>query len=109
MLYHAHERYLSALTDDYRRNSLMELKAKKIDSGDLEMSPPTLSYHLSKPISYTKQRIKFHFYELNLSILDKIIIWIPDLKGGKDEVSKIILYTDVFTIGSQCYCVMLLA
>lgn len=49
MFYHAHERYLSTLTDDYRRNSLMELKAKKIDSGDLEMSPPTLSYHLSKP------------------------------------------------------------
>lgn len=65
MLYHAHERYLSTLTDDYRRNSLMELKVKKIDSGDLEMSLPTLSYHLSKPekkpISYTKQRIKFHF------------------------------------------------
>ena len=43
----------------------MELKVKKIDSGDLEMSLPTLSYHLSKPekkpISYTKQRIKFHF------------------------------------------------
>ncbi|EFC06341.1 hypothetical protein HMPREF9013_1049 [Bulleidia extructa W1219] len=39
MFYHAHERYLSTLTDDYGRNSLMELKAKKIDFGDLEMSP----------------------------------------------------------------------
>lgn len=84
---------LSALADDNRRNILMKLKDRKINSGDLaenlEMSPQALSYHLAKlkkaDLIYETKYKNFIFYELNLSILDEAIIWISDLKGEKNE------------------------
>lgn len=80
---------LAALADDTCRRILLKLKEGKINSGDLadalHMTPQALSYHLSKlkkaDLIYETRYKNFIYYELNLSILDEAIIWIPQLKG----------------------------
>lgn len=84
---------LAALSDPHRRKILQKLKEGKINSGDLaaelDMTPQALSYHLSKlkkaDLIYETRQKNFIFYELNLSVLDEAIIWLNDLKGGKNE------------------------
>lgn len=84
---------LSALVDENRRKILSKLKEGKISSGDLaialEMTPQALSYHLSKlkkaDLIYETRYKNFIYYELNLTVLDEAIIWMSNLRGGKDE------------------------
>ena len=84
---------LSALADENRRKILSKLKEGKISSGDLaivlEMTPQALSYHLSKlkkaNLLYETRYKNFIYYELNLTVLDEAIIWMSNLRGGKDE------------------------
>lgn len=80
---------MAALGDDTRRNILLKLKEGKISSGDLAaalgMTPQALSYHLSRlkkaDLIYETKYKNFIYYELNLSILDEVILWIEQLKG----------------------------
>ena len=82
---------LAALADDTRRKILSKLKEGKISSGDLaislDMTPQALSYHLSKlkkaDLIYETRYKNFIYYELNLSVLDEAIIWISNLRGGR--------------------------
>lgn len=84
---------LSALADENRRKVLSKLKEGKISSGDLaialEMTPQALSYHLSRlkkaDLIYETRYKNFIYYELNLTVLDEAIIWMSNLRGGKDE------------------------
>ena len=84
---------LAALSDPHRRNILQKLKEGKINSGDLaaalDMTPQALSYHLAKlkkaDLIYETRQKNFIFYELNLSVLDEALMWLNDLKGGKNE------------------------
>lgn len=79
---------LSALSDKERRKILDILKKGKISSGDLAkemgMTPQALSYHLKKlknaDLIYETKFKNFIFYELNLTILDEVIIWIDSLR-----------------------------
>ncbi len=82
---------LSALADDTRRQILLTLKGGKISSGELAealgISPQALSYHLSKlkkaDLIYETRYKNFIYYELNLTILDEVIVWISTLRGGQ--------------------------
>ena len=82
---------LAALADDTRRKILSKLKEGKISSGDLaialDMTPQALSYHLSKlkkaDLIYETRYKNFIYDELNLSVLDEAIIWISNLRGGR--------------------------
>ena len=86
---------LSALSDKERRRILDILKKGKISSGDLakemEMTPQALSYHLKKlkkaDLIYETKYKNFIYYELNLTILDEVILWIDSLR--KDDESEI--------------------
>ncbi len=79
---------LSALSDDDRRKILDTLKQGKISSGDLAkklgISPQALSYHLKKlknaDLIYETKYKNFIYYELNLTILDEVIMWIDSLR-----------------------------
>lgn len=70
----------------------MKLKEGKISSGDLaialQMSPQALSYHLSKlkkaDLIYETRYKNFIYYELDLTILDELILWINNLIGEKE-------------------------
>jgi len=84
---------LSALADDTRRAIIMKLREGKINSGDLAeyigISPQALSYHLSKLkkaelVNESKYK-NYIYYELNLSVLGELIVWLDALKGDKDN------------------------
>ena len=80
---------LAALSDKERRKIIEILKRGKISSGDLakemNMTPQAPSYHLKKlknaDIIYETKYKNFIYYELDLTVLDEIILWINDLKA----------------------------
>lgn len=84
---------LSALADDTRRAIIMKLREGKISTGDLaeylSITPQALSYHLSKlkqaDIIYETKYKNFIYYELNLSVLGELIVWLDALKGDNDD------------------------
>ena len=53
------------------------------------MSPQALSYHLAKlkkaDLIYETKYKNFIYYELDLSILDEVLVWISNLKGDENE------------------------
>ena len=67
---------------------LVLLKEGKISSGELalklQMTPQALSYHLTKlkkaELIYETRYKNFIYYELNLSILDEVLIWIDKIR-----------------------------
>lgn len=87
---------LSALADETRRNILMLLRKGKISSGEiaenLEMTPQALSYHLKKlreaDLIYETKYKNFIYYELNLTVLDDVIMWMNQLMGGNHNENK---------------------
>ncbi len=86
---------LSALADDTRRAIIMKLREGKISTGELAehlgITPQALSYHLSKlkkaEIIYETKYKNFIYYELNLSVLGELIVWLDTLKGDNDNES----------------------
>ena len=64
------------------------MRAGEIASA-LEMTPPATSYHLNKlkkaELLYESRHKNFIYYELNLSILDELVVWITKLKGDYVE------------------------
>lgn len=82
-----------ALSDPVRREIIEMLKNKKLSAGEIaenfNMTAPTISYHLKilkKADLITETKIKnFIYYELNTSVLEDIIVWLSNLKGGQNE------------------------
>ena len=80
---------LAALSDKERRKIIEILKRGKISSGDLakemNMTPQALYKKLKKlknaDIIYETKYKNFIYYELDLTVLDEIILWINDLKA----------------------------
>ncbi len=80
---------LNALADETRRKILMKLREGVISSGELasalNITPQALSYHLSKlkkaGLIYETKHKNFIYYEVDLTVLDEILIWIDCLKG----------------------------
>ena len=83
---------LAALADDTRRKILLKLQEGKISSGDLaialDMTPQALSYHLSKlkkaDLIYETRYKNFIYYELNLTVLEELMVWLSDLKNKEN-------------------------
>lgn len=85
-----------ALSDPVRREILMLLKKGKLSAGEIashfDMTGPTISYHLNvlkkaELVFETKYK-NFIFYELNTSVVEEIMLWLSDLKGGNDNDQK---------------------
>lgn len=84
---------LSALADDTRRSIIMKLREGKINTGDLaihlDISPQALSYHLTKlkkaDLIYESKYKNYIYYELNLSVLGELIVWLDALKGDNNN------------------------
>ena len=74
-----------ALSDPVRRRILELLKNERTGA--------TISYHLGilkKADLVLESREKnFIYYELNTSVLEEIMLWISELKGGTSDVEKI--------------------
>ena len=87
---------LKALADPIRREILNMLKQGRLSAGEIvehfDVTGASISRHLSvlkdaDLISDTREG-KFIYYELNASVLEEIMLWITDLKGGTDNEDK---------------------
>lgn len=90
------QRTLRALADPTRREILNLLKGGQLSAGEIsghfDMTAAAISRHLSvlKEADLIRDRRegKFIIYELNVSVLEEIMLWITDLKGEEDHVEK---------------------
>lgn len=82
-----------ALSDLVRREILMLLKEGSLSAGEIgshfDMTGATISYHLSilkkaELVSETKRK-NFIYYELNVSVVEEVMLWLSELKGEKNE------------------------
>ena len=80
-----------ALSDPVRREILELLKGGALSAGDIasnfDMTQATVSYHLKilkKADLIRDQRDKnFIFYELNMTVVEEMMAWLSELKGGR--------------------------
>ena len=81
---------LKALADPIRREILNLLKGGRLSAGEIcehfPVTPASVSRHLSvlkeADLIRDTREGKFIFYELNTSVLEEIMLWVTDLKGG---------------------------
>lgn len=80
-----------ALSDPVRREILDLLKNGSLSAGDIArnfaMTQATVSYHLKilkkADLIREKRDKNFIFYELNMTVLEEMMAWLSELKGGK--------------------------
>lgn len=84
---------MKALSDPTRRAILNLLKEGSKSAGEIaaqfDMTGATISHHLSQLkkaelVRESKQK-NYVYYSLNASILEEVMLWINDLKGGVDH------------------------
>ncbi len=83
---------LKALADPIRREILNMLKNGKMPAGEIAAHFPVTDASVSRHLSVLKdadlirdnREGKFIFYELNTSVLEEVMLWITDLKEGRD-------------------------
>ena len=86
-----------ALSDPVRREILQLLKNGRMSAGEIgshfDMTGATISYHLSvlkKADLVTETKMKnFVYYEFNASVVEEIMLWLSELKGGTDHDEKV--------------------
>lgn len=78
-----------ALSDPVRREILVLLKKGSLSAGEIgshfDMTGATISYHLgilkkADLICETKHK-NYVYYELNISAVEDVMLWLADLKG----------------------------
>ncbi len=87
------QKTLKALSDPIRRTILDLLKEGTMSAGDIvdkfPVSGPSISRHLSvlkeAGLIRDKREGKFIYYDLNISVLEEIMLWIKNLQGEEDE------------------------
>lgn len=80
---------LRALADPIRREILNLLKSGRLSAGEIadhfDVTAASISRHLSvlkeADLIRDERQGKFIYYELNVSVLEEIMLWITDLKG----------------------------
>ena len=85
---------LKALADPIRREILNLLKKGRMPAGEItahfSVSAPAISRHLSvlreADLIRDRRECKFIYYELNTSVLEEIMLWLRELKEGKEDV-----------------------
>ena len=82
-----------ALSDPVRREILVMLKIGRMSAGEIaekfDMTNATISYHLSvlkkADLVWEAKEKNYVYYHLNTSVVEDIMLWLSDLKGGKDN------------------------
>ncbi len=80
-----------ALSDPARRQILTLLKEGRLSAGDIaakfNMSQATISYHLKQlkeaELVFEKKEKNYIYYSLNASVIEEVMLWLADLKGGQ--------------------------
>ena len=84
---------LRALADPIRREILNLLKNGRMSAGDItdhfSVTAASISRHLSvlkeADLIRDTREGKYIYYELNVSVLEEIMLWISDLKGESNH------------------------
>ena len=84
---------LQALADPTRREILNLLKQSRMSAGEISnhfsISGAAVSRHLSvlkeADLIRDEREGKYIYYELNATVLEEILLWISELKGGNDH------------------------
>ena len=84
---------LRALSDPIRREILNLLKAGRMSAGEIsdhfDVTGAAVSRHLSvlkdADLIRDTREGKYIFYDLNVSVLEEIMLWITDLKGENEN------------------------
>lgn len=79
-----------ALSDPIRRNILELLKKGPLPAGEIashfDLSGATISYHLNilrkADLIWETKYKNYIYYELNTSVLEELMLWLSELKGG---------------------------
>ena len=87
---------MHALSDPCRREILNMLKKGRISAGQIAEHFPITGAAISRHLSVLKQADlirderegKFIYYELNASVLEEIMLWLKDLKGGDNNETE---------------------
>lgn len=87
---------LKALADPTRREILNLLKSGRLSAGEITGYFPVTAAAISRHLSVLKEADlvrdtregQFIFYELNASVLEEMMLWITDLKGGNDHAER---------------------
>jgi len=82
-----------ALSDPIRRDILTLLKKGALSAGEIgshfDMTGATISYHLSilkkADLVFENKQKNFIYYELNTSVVEEVMLWLADLKGGNNN------------------------
>lgn len=81
-----------ALSDPVRRDILLSLKKnRKMSAGEIaamyDLSNATVSYHLSQlkkaDLVFETKYKQFIYFEINVSVLEELILWLVQFKGGE--------------------------
>ena len=84
---------LKALSDPIRRDILNLLKAGRMSAGEIcdhfPVSGASISRHLSvlkdADLIRDSREGMFIYYDLNVSVLEEIMLWISELKGEQND------------------------
>ncbi|MBE7002034.1 MAG: winged helix-turn-helix transcriptional regulator [Ruminococcaceae bacterium] len=88
---------LKALSDPIRREILNLLKGGRMSAGEIADHFPVTDASISRHLSVLKdadlirdtREGKFIFYDLNVSVLEEIMLWIKDLKGDQNDETMV--------------------
>lgn len=84
---------MRALSDPIRRDILTLLKSGRMSAGEIcehfEVTGAAISRHLSvlreADLIRDTREGKFIYYELNASVFEELLMWVSDIKGGKND------------------------
>ena len=84
---------MRALSDPIRREILTLLKSGRMSAGEIserfDVTGAAISRHLSvlreADLIRDTREGKFIYYELNTSVFEELLIWVSDIKGGKND------------------------
>ena len=87
---------LKALSDPIRREILNLLKTGRLSAGEItehfDVTAASISRHLSvlkeADLIRDTREGKFIYYDLNATVLEEMLLWVADLKGGNDHAEK---------------------
>lgn len=84
---------MKALADPTRREILNLLKHGRLSAGEIGEHFPVTGASISRHLSVLKEADlirdtregKYIYYQLNASVLEEVMLWLVQLKGGSDE------------------------
>jgi len=88
---------MKALADPVRREILNLLKIGRLSAGEItehfDITAAAVSRHLSvlkdAGLIFDSREGKFIFYELNTSVLEEVLLWIAELRGGNENDKEV--------------------